>query len=184
MTKRKINILFASSLMIILFGSTISYFLFPEFIGENERDLFEIVPNKHWLIFSIPVFLLFLYLQLKYRLLISGFVVNLRLVRILGTIILLSFISVLISGLTLFTIYSFTNYGFAGKTVDLTGNIYKKDIKVERNSYKYYICFNDTLKLKKAVSKIEFESFNVGDIMHIKAYKGRFLGYYLIKENK
>ena len=183
MTKRRINILFASMLLIILIGFTISYFLFPEFIGENELDISGIVPHKHWLIFSIPVFLMLLYLQNKFKLLISGYMVNFWLVRILVTIIILSFISVILSVLTLFNIYSYSNYAFTSKTVELTGHIYRKDIKVEGNSRKYYVCFNNVLKLKKSVSKNEFENYSIGDMMNIKAYKGRFLGYYLIKDN-
>jgi len=183
MTKRKIEFIFVTTILIFILGLVIVYFGFPNYIGENETDLLDIVPIKIVLYFSILTCCILIYLHLKFGINIFESRVKNKPTKQIVYIILYPVVSIMISYMILFDLYSCSNYCFTTDKQMLTGMVYKMNIThSSKGPDKYYMNFSWSKKYRLRVSRSDYLRYKQGDKININVYKGRFLGYYLNDE--
>ena len=180
MTKRKIEIICYITLGLLILGYVISYFGFPDFIGENEIDLLDIIPMEIAFYCGILICGVLIFLRAKYKIDIFESRIKNPEIKLMTNIIIYPIISIMLGYMTLFDFYSFSNYYFTTEKQVLAGEIYKMDItEVSKGPNKYYVCFNEKLKYRLRVSEENYSKHKEGDKINLKVYKGRFVGYYL-----
>ena len=182
--KKRVSRVFSISMIPIIVGFLISYFFLPEFIGENETEQFDIVPNKMLMVLFFLMSGLFIYLQVKYKVIFEN-KFNFLPLNVLLSALLLPVLAGLISWALLFSVYSLSNFGFANKIENISGKIYKKDVyEVSKGPNKYFIYFNEIQRFKLRVNKRKHDSYGIGDDISIEALKGRHTGYYLTSKSE
>ena len=178
---RKIEIICYTILGLVIMGFVIAYWGFPDFIGENEMDLLDIVPMNYAFYLGILICGTLVFLRLKYKIDIFGSRTKNPDIKFFASIIIYPMLSIGLGFLTLFDIYSFSNYCFKTEKQALEGEIYKMDItEVSKGPDKFYVCFNEKMKYRLRVSEDNYSKYKEGDKINVKVYKGRFWGYYLI----
>ena len=181
MTKRKIEIICYITLGLLILGYVIAYFGFPDFIGENEIDLLDIVPMKIAFYSGILICGVLIYLRAKYKIDIFESRVKNPEIKLITNFIIYPIISIMLGYMTLFDFYSFSNYCFTTEKQVLTGEIYKMDItEVSKGPNKFYVSSNEKMKYRLRVSEDNYTQHKEGDKINIKVSKGRFIGYYLL----
>lgn len=185
MIKRKIEIISYIILGLLILGFIMTFWEFPGFIGENEMELFDIVPMNYAFCLGILICGTLIFLRLKYKIDIFGSRTKNPDIKFFANIIIYPILSIGLGYMTLFNIYSLSNYCFISGKQTLSGEIYKMDITEESKGHdKFYICFNEKMKYRLRVSEENYSKYKEGDKINVKVYKGRFYGYYLVDKNE
>lgn len=185
MTKRKIEIICYITLGLLILGFVLAYWGFPDFIGENEMELFDIVPMNYAFYLGILICGTLIFLRVKYKIGIFESRAKNPDLKFFTNIFIYPIISIMLGYMTLFDAYLFSNYCFTTEKQALAGEIYKMDItEVSKGPDKFYVCFNEKMKYRLRVSEDKYSKYKEGDKIIVKVYKGRFLGYYLIDKNE
>jgi len=128
MEKTKTERIIYVVLGVIMLCFVTAYWGFPDFIGENEMDLFDIVSMRTAFYFAIVICAVLVFLRSKYKIDTFESRAKNEYVRQITNVLLYPIISVMLSFTVLFDCYSFSNYCFTKDKEVLTGEIYKMDI--------------------------------------------------------
>lgn len=166
-------------------GLVIVFFVFPDFIGDNERTIIEYIPFKFVVILWILLAIFIGIGQTKKPPFFEPvWFSNSRIMKIFTSILAVVGFPFLFASSSVLVVYSLINYSFINEEAVLEGKLYKKEV-IESRGHRggryenYYIYFNEEKKYSMKVSESLFNDLKDEDIIELNVLKGRLNGYYV-----